>query len=331
MDPTPRYLAFLFCSVLLVGLAVQTSDLATIRQNESNGDPRFEYPVLARALYVAERAVAPSRTGIALANAAVGVAAAVGVTVLLRRNGGDARLWMTAPTLILIGVNVDAVTGLLGLLAVVSWKRGKPAVAGLWIGLGAAFKLAPVVLLFPLLGAADRRAAVRLAGTAAVIWLAVNLPYALADPDGWRFPYVTSSLRPAALGTVWAALGLNVRATNLAAAGSLTALGTAIALAVRGRTIRPETGAALALLALLATSKLWQAHFLLWALPLLALVRAPAWPVRMLEVLNLAYFVVLWCQFPPETDPLWIWPVSAARLAALGWVAFDLIRRDRRA
>jgi uncharacterized membrane protein len=328
VDLIPRNIAYLLCSVLLVGLAVQTSDIATIRQRELSGDTRFEYPVLARALYLLEREVAGTPTGIALVNAGLGIAAAVGVTWLISRRGGSASLWMASPTLMLVGVNVDAITALSILLALQSWKNGHVAGAGVCIGLGAAFKLAPFVLLFPLLGASDWRGAARLLLAATVCWLAVNVPYALAYPDAWSFPYTFASLRHDGLGTIWAALDLDVRATNIASTLTLVVLGASIAVAVRFRKIHVETGAAVALLALLVTSKIWQPHYLLWALPALTLAGAPNRPVRVMEVANLACFFVLWRQLPTETAALWLWAFCAARLAALAWVVLCLLRRD---
>lgn len=222
MDPIPRHVTYLLCSVLLVSLAVQTSDIATIRSRELDGSTVFEYPVLARALYRIERAAAPTPIGIALVNAAIGVAAAIRVSLLLVRAGGNASLWMVAPSLILVCVNVDAITALLVMLALRSWGRGKVAAAVVWIGLGAAFKLAPFILLFPLLGACDRRGAVRLLAAAAAAWTAANLPLALADPAAWRFPYEFASQRHDGTGTIWGALGLGVQATNFASALALS-------------------------------------------------------------------------------------------------------------
>ena len=167
-----------------------------------------------------------------------------------------------------------------------------------------------------------------LAATAAV-WLAINIPYVLIDPAGFRFPYQFALGRQDVQGTIWAVVGLS---GELAAVASLITLGAAcLATAVaiwRGR-ITPESGCALALLAFLGTSKLWQPHYLLWALAALALTDVPVLSVRCLEVANLAYFFVLWRQLPPDSEALWLRPVGAVRLACLIWTAVAVVRSSR--
>ena len=154
-DLRPRCITYLACGVILVVLAPQTSDIATIWVRDASGVAVFEYPVLARVLYLAERAVAPSRLGIALVNAAVQIVAAVCIISLLRRNRGRHSLWMAAPTLMLVTLNVEGITALLILLAQVSWRRGRSAASGMWAGMGAAFKLVPVFILPPLIAASS--------------------------------------------------------------------------------------------------------------------------------------------------------------------------------
>ena len=327
-DLRPRCITYLACGVILVVLAPQTSDIATIWVRDASGR-RFEYPVLARVLYLAERAVAPSRLGIALVNAAVQIVAAVCIISLLRRNRGRHSLWMAAPTLMLVTLNVEGITALLILLAQVSWRRGRSAASGMWAGMGAAFKLVPVFILPPLIAASSWRAGVRTLAAAAAVWLAINIPYVLIDRDGFRFPYQWALRRQDVQGTIWAVVGLS---GELAAVASLITLGAAcLATAVaiwRGR-ITPESGCALALLAFLGTSKLWQPHYLLWALAALALTDVPVLSVRCLEVANLAYFFVLWRQLPPDSEALWLRPVGAVRLACLIWTAVAVVRSSR--
>jgi uncharacterized membrane protein len=329
-DLRPRCIAYLTCGVILVALAPQTSDIATIWMRQASGDSAFEYPVLARLLYLAERAVAPSRLGIALVNAAVQIVAAVCIIGLLRRNGGRHSLWMAAPSLMLVTLNVEGITALLIVLAEVAWRRGRSAAAGMWAGIGTAFKLVPVLILPPLLAVASRREAARIAAMAAVAWAVTNIPYALWDPAGFRFPYQFAIRRHDGQGTIWAAVGLSSGA--VAAVASLAAFAViclAIATATRYRRIDPESGCALALLGLLGTSKLWQPHYLLWALAALSLTNVPALPVRLLEVANLVFFIILWRQLPPESEVLWLWPIGAARIVCLVWVAAAVVRSSK--
>jgi hypothetical protein len=329
-DLRPRCIAYLTCGVILVALAPQTSDIATIWMRQASGDSAFEYPVLARLLYQAEAAVAPSRLGIAVVNAAVEIVAVVCIISLLRRNGGRHSFWMASPTLMLVTLNVEGITALLIVLAMVSWRRGRSAAAGMWTGIGAAFKLAPALILPPLLAGSSRREAARILAMAAVAWAVPNVPYALWDPAGFRFPYQFAVRRQDGHGTIWAAIGLSSGA--VADVASLAAFGViclAIVVATRRGRINPESGCALALLAVLGTSKLWQPHYLLWALAALSLTNVPAVPVRILEVANLAYFLIIWRQLPPGSAFLWLWPISAVRITCLIWVAVATVRSSR--
>jgi uncharacterized membrane protein len=331
MDTRPRFITFLACAVLLVTLAPQTSDLFQIRKREMSGVSGFEYPVLAKVLYVTERAVAPAPMGIDLLNAAVGVVAAVGVAALLRKEREAQSLWMTAPSLMLVAVNVDAITALMILLVIRSWGRARYREAGVWAGLGTAFKIAPGLLLPPLLMATTRRGGMRMILTAVIIWLVVNVPYATLHPAAWRYPYEYASQRQDVRGTIWAVVGLNGPAVNVAFPATFAILGLAVALAAHRRYLRAETGCALTLLVYLATNKVWQPHYLLWALPALAIAEAPLWPLRVLELTNLANFFVLWYHWDLTSRPLllfWLGVVGTARLAALAWLSYALIRRD---
>jgi hypothetical protein len=325
---TPRFITYLACGVIMVALAPQISDLATIWLR-GPGVGAFEYPVLARGLYSTERAIANSRSGIALVNAAVGVAAAVAIMGLLRRSGGREALWMGAPTLMLVTQNVEGITALLILLVEVSWRRRKPAAAGLWTGIGAAFKLVPVVLLAPLIAAASWSAGVRVVVAAAVAWLVINIPYALLDPAGFRFAYQFALARQDGGGSIWAAMGLRGETAAAASVATLGILTLAIVWSIRRRRITVESGCALALLAFLGTSKLWQPHYLIWALAALSLTAVPVLPVRCLEVANLAYFVVIWRQLPAESEAPWLWLTAVVRLACLVWVAIGVVRTSK--
>src|SRR5690606_5486831 len=97
-----------------------------------------------------------------------------------------------------------------------AWSRRRSGFAGLFIGIGAALKLYPVLLLGPLLLVAlrssrrgrDLRRFAAALGTAAVTWAAVNLPVYLLAPDGWRAFFTFNADRGADLGSPWYAINL---------------------------------------------------------------------------------------------------------------------------
>src|SRR5208282_4701198 len=150
-----------------------------------------------------------------------------------------------------VTLNVEGITALLILLAQVSWRRGRSAASGMWAGMGAAFKLVPVFILPPLIAASSWRAGIRTLAATAAVWLAINIPYVLIDPAGFRFPYQFALRRQDVQETIWAVVGLS---GELAAVASLITLGAAClatAVAIRRGRITPESGCALALLACL--------------------------------------------------------------------------------
>jgi Glycosyltransferase family 87 len=86
---------------------------------------------------------------------------------------------------------LDAVAILPGVLALMVWERRpqprRPFESGALIALGAVIKTVPMLLVLPLLASARSvREGARLAATAAGLAVLVCLPFALAEPDGYR-------------------------------------------------------------------------------------------------------------------------------------------------
>ncbi|HEY3548296.1 MAG TPA: glycosyltransferase 87 family protein, partial [Propionicimonas sp.] len=102
----------------------------------------------------------------------------------------DAMMIAAAPAIWTTGlINWDALVVALTSLALLAWARKKPVWAGVWLGLGIAAKLYPVLLLVPLAVLCIRTGKWRpffiTLGATVVSWVAVNLPVYLATPDGW--------------------------------------------------------------------------------------------------------------------------------------------------
>jgi len=114
----------------------------------------------------------------ALRRPAISPTRAVGVYTLL--------VIVSAP---LLPWRYDLFPALLTLLALLCVLTGRPTLAGLWLGLGIAAKLYPIMLL-PICGAyylAGRsyRSLFRLMLGSAIAIMVVLLPYLLIDPGGW--------------------------------------------------------------------------------------------------------------------------------------------------
>jgi uncharacterized membrane protein len=324
VDGARRFAILLLAGLAIVVAAPRISDVHNTRYYEIHRILPFEYPVLGRVLFVLERAVAGSPDAMARTHAVVAVLVAVVVAIALRRAGASSAVWTAAPTLLLVAQNVDAVTCLLVVLAVAEWRRQRAAASGAWIGLGAAYKIVPALLLLPLAAGSDRRRAVRMAVAAAATWALVNVPYALTDVERWRFPYRFAKLRDDVVGTVWAALRVGHATVNTLSAAAIAAVVVAASLLVLRRRLEPVRACALVLLAFLAVNKVWQPHYVLLAIALLAFVPPQPRSLRVLEVANLSYFAAYWALDSPSDSPPRIWLTSVARFAALVVVVWEV-------
>lgn len=323
-----RFILLLIGAFALVASVPRVSDVRNQRIYEIHHILPFEHPVLARVLFVAIRHVWSTPTGMAIVTALVGVTAVGAVAWLLRRAGADAALWMGAPTLILAGQNVDAVTCVFIVLALQAWVRERDVEAGVWVGIGAAFKLTPALLLPALALAGGRRRAMRLGVPAAAVWAVCNVPYALTRPAAWRFPYRFAQLRDDLIGTVWAGLPFGRDTVNRLSSVLLVLGVVAVGVLVARRRVSGPTGVVLTFAAFLATNKVWQPHYLLWVLAAGAFAGLPRRQVRWLEAANLAYFAVYWLAVSPSTVAPFIWLTAIARLLCLGWLVVALVASD---
>jgi uncharacterized membrane protein len=238
------------------------------------------------------------------------------------RTSGDPRdglLVAAAPTLALAGtINWDLVAVAATALALLAWSGPRPAgparlerparperpwLVGVFIGLGAAVKLYPALLIGPILVLAVRerrwRPAVSTLVAAAGAWLVVNLPVMIAYPAGWRLFYEFNKERGAEFGSAWYALllvGHPVEPLNsVAIALFLAACAGVAALALFAR---PVPGLAplafLVVAAFLITNKVYSPQYVLWLLPLavLAGVRLPDLVVW--QAIEVYYWFAVW-------------------------------------
>jgi uncharacterized membrane protein len=202
-----------------------------------------------------------------------------------------------------------------------AWARNRPVLAGVLIGFGTAAKLYPALLLIPLFLLAYRsrvwRPVVAATVAAAGIWLAINLPVALAWTTGWKEFYAFSESRPAEASTFWAMLKHFYPSTFGKAAesgwtppGAAVALVLLIALAAVGYLaltvpVRPRLAqlAFLTVAAFLLTTKVWSPQYSIWLVPLLALAR-PRWRMAVLwQLSEIAVWVATLLWLLAGSDP----------------------------
>ncbi|GAA2016558.1 DUF2029 domain-containing protein [Nakamurella flavida] len=283
-----------------------------------NGQPRFmEYPVVtgywmwAVAQLSSVYVHVTQATGIAPVPLDVAAYFTVGAILLgliylgavaatariSRRRIWDTAIMCASPLLIIHAfTNWDLLA--IGLTAggMLAWARGRPIWAGALLGLGAAAKLYPLLLLGPLLvlclRAGRMPAFLRAAGAAAVVWAAVNLPVMLLYPQGWYEFVRLNSERPPEYDS-WYFIFAEITGSRVwdktPGADSPSLVNTLslvlflvacaaigwFALSVRRRP-RFAQLAFLVVTAFLLTNKVWSPQYSLWLLPLVALA-LPRW------------------------------------------------------
>ena len=216
----------------------------------------------------------------------------------------DAMMIAAAPAIWTTGlINWDALVVALTSLALLAWARKKPVWAGVWLGLGIAAKLYPVLLLVPLAVLCIRTGKWRpffiTLGATVVSWVAVNLPVYLATPSGWLGFWTFNVDRGGDLGSIWYVLSMaqvDVPDVSKLVAALMVAGTLAICamLLLAPRRPRLAQGVFLIVALFLMVNKVYSPQYVLWLLPLLVLAR-PRWlDWSIFAVGEAIYFVAIW-------------------------------------
>ena len=292
----------------------------------------LEYPVLTGMLIDFSRRIvnllggqtAPGVEGEALAHASglfFGVTAVLmfaGFAVLVWAHLKMSRPWdalmiAASPAIMTAAlINWDALVVALTSLGLLAWARKRPVWAGIWLGLGVAAKLYPVLVLVPLaflcLRAGRWRPFFITAGTTAAAWVAVNLPVYLLAPQGWLNFWTFNVDRGADLGSFWyvlqlAGLQLDHISTWNAALMVLGTLALGALLLFAPQRPRLAQGVFLIVTWFLVLNKVYSPQYVLWLLPLLVLAR-PRWlDWALFTVAETAYFMAIWAHLGGLTGP----------------------------
>ena len=265
----------------------------------------MEYPVLAGLFQGAIAAVARAThplvvwVGIpaagwyfALTALTMSILWVAAITLVMRLVGN--RFWDTlliaASPLVIVHAftNWDIPSIFCMVAAVFAFQRSRPGWAGFWIGIGTAVKLWPLYILGAYLVLAIRMKSWRpfslMLGTAAVTWLAVNLPVALAYPAAWGEFFRLNSERSWEWTTVYALLARNTAfnlspgVLNALSFGLFAALCLAILVVGLKASRTPRVGELIFLIvaAFLLVNKVWSPQYSLWLL-IPAVLAVPRW------------------------------------------------------
>lgn len=317
-------------------------------------DSPVEYPVVLGGVMWATAGITRALPGEATAARYFHVNAVAMALVLLVALGLIARIgialppvawWAAAPVVALTAfINWDAVPVALLAGAILLHQRGRDTAAGVLVGVGTAAKLYPAFLL-PLIVIARwregrRDAAARHVAAAAVTWLVLNVPVALAAPSGWNRFLELNRARDAHVDSLWYAVAwlggpalegpvLNVAASALFAAG-------AVAIVIVGVGRRPAMPVwalvAPVVLWFVVTNKVWSPQFSLWVVALLAVTLRRAWPFVAFAAADVAVhlmeFAVLGGRsgFTPAPGEGWLVLTTTIRGATVAWLIITLLR-----
>lgn len=340
-------------------------------------DSTFEYPVLmsaaaSLAAWITQVLPFPPALGTA-AFWSVNLVFVVGLwaatAVLTVRTAGrrwsDGLMVAVAPGVILAGtINWDLWAVALLAWGMWTWSRGRPALAGVLFGLGAAMKLYPLLILGPLLILAvrSRRFGPFLTAAAGAVaaWLAVNLPLMLTNWDAWAVFFTFSSERGPGLSSVWHAWDVTAAqagwprvpedSLSLLAYGAFAVccLGVFVLGVTATATPRLAQLTFLVVAAFVLTNKVYSPQFVIWLIPLMALA-VPRWrEFWVWQVIEVLHFFAVWMylakgasgSMPQHSmdDSVYVAAILAHMLAVL-WLcgrvvwemlhpAEDLVKRD---
>ena len=319
-----------------------------------------EYPVLSMYAMRLAAWMSNGTTGFFFANVLLlSIAAFATLICLYLLVGSRALYFALAPTLLIYGfMNWDLIAVAFATAATLAYFNRRDVWSGVHLGLGATAKLYPALLLVPfVLGRFRERkpdAGIHLAWAGAAAWLAVNLPFMLAAPLGWREFFRFNATRPADWDSLWfvachrltgelfcdrprvlGALGL-LQVINIASAVLFVAL--SVLLYRLRRRVAPDfprwTFGFAILVAFLLTNKVYSPQYGLWLLPWFALALPNLRLFAAFQAADLAVFLTRFSWFGRYTGigglPIGAFEIAVlVRAAVLVWCLAAWVRRDR--
>lgn len=243
----------------------------------------------------------------------------------------DALLVAASPLVVMHAfTNWDIPSIAFAVAALTMAKRRKNVLAGVFIGLGTAFKLWPLFLLGAFIVLAIRNRAwmpfLKMLAAAIVSWVVVNLPIALKYPDAWGEFYRLNSTRGWEWTTVYAVLGRRFGfAAEVEPINTFSLVGFLLccaAIAVFGiraaRQPRVAEMVYLIVMCFLLFNKVWSPQYSLWLLVPAALA-LPNWRL-----------IFSWGLVDALVWPILMWHMMGAdQKGAPGWLLdLAIIGRD---
>ena len=241
------------------------------------------------------------------------LAAAVAALCLYVMAGPRALWFVLAPTLLVYAfINWDLVAVAFATAATLAYLRRRDVWAGVLIGLGAAAKLYPALVLIPFVAgrfrAGEPERGTYLTWAAVGAWLVTNLPFALASPGAWWEFFRFNSARAADWDSFW--FIACHRATGEFTCGGIGVINVAsvvlfvaiVAVLWRWKASREPgfarwTLAFPVLIVFLLTNKVYSPQYGLWLLPWFALALPDLRLFAAFELADVAVFVTRFSWF----------------------------------
>ena len=310
-----------------------------------------EYPVLSMYTMRLAASVSNGTAGFFTANVVLLSIAAFAIAFCLYLMVGPRALYFAlAPTLLVYAyMNWDLVAVAFATAATLAFVNRRNVASGVLLGIGAAAKLYPALLVVPF--AADRLRerrpdeGIHLAWAAIGAWLVLNLPFALAAPPAWLEFFRFNSTRPADWDSLW--FIACHRITGELYCDPTRVINVASALLFAGTTIfvwrlkrRRDPGFARWTLGLpililfLLTNKVYSPQYGLWLLPWFALVLPRPAPFVAFSLADVGVFVTRFSWFGQYSGfgglPIGAFEIVVLlRAAALVWCLVEWIRRPQ--
>ncbi|MGH2790459.1 MAG: glycosyltransferase 87 family protein [Actinomycetota bacterium] len=206
--------------------------------------------------------------------------------LLWRMSGLRALLWAAAPAIVLYAFhNWDLLAVAAVAAGLYAWWSGRPWWAAVAFGVGGALKMYPLMFLGPLalefLARRELRGAIKVVALGAGTWLAANLPFMIANFEGWYATYGFHRQRVANFDSIWqfgwptwSAQETNLITTSLLVGSFALILGAGWLGRAGHSRAYPflQTSAAL-LAAFLLFNKVHSPQYTLWLLPFFVVLR----------------------------------------------------------
>lgn len=302
-----------------------------------------EYPVLSMYAMRLAAWMSDGFAGFFYANALLLAIAAAAIAVCLYLLvGARALYFVLAPTFLVYGfMNWDLLAVALATAATLAYLNRRDVWAGILLGLGAAAKIYPGLLLVPfVLGRFRERRpddGIHLAWAGAGAWLAVNLPFILAAPRSWWEFFRFNGLRPADWDSLWfigchqftdhlgcsqpGTIGLGI----INPASALLFVGSSVLVWLARRRREPDfprwTFGLPLLIVFLLTNKVYSPQYGLWLLPWFALALPDLRLFAAFQTADVAVFLTRFSWFG-RLSGFDGWPIDAFEIAV---VVRDLI------